>query len=189
MCSYPNEKWSLSKPTCRVKSLNLWLNNVSKFLKWGVSASCTFVLRDGLPAVRKNQTREEELPIRCLGLTPGQRLVKNEITRCAALSGKRYHSFFWLPPGQQRRRWWSDMKKIPQGTENSVPCMPASSLLPKSIKKEEETGLLSLLIITTSPSQLSAVRCVFFNLDIFVENKNKIGPFPLERTQPLAQLD
>lgn len=137
-------------------------------------------LETGCLQLWKNKLERKSFQFGVLGsrLT---RLVKNKITRCAALSGKCYHSFFLLPPGQQWRRWWSDMKKIPQGSENSVPCMPASFSLPKSIKKEEETGLLSLLIITTSPSQLSAVFCVvffFFNLDIFVENNNKIGPFP-----------
>lgn len=48
------------------------------------------------------------------------------------------------------------MKKIPQGTENSGSYMPESFLLPRSIYKIG-AGLLSLLIIVTTLSQLSVI--------------------------------
>lgn len=66
---------------------------------------------------------------------------------------------FLVSPDQQQRLWESDMKKISQGTENSIPYTPMSFLLPKSIKKQELDFevFLSLLLISADSQQFFVV--------------------------------
>lgn len=84
----------------------------------------------------------------------------NKMATCAALLGECHHSIFVLAPDGQWRLRESEMKTIPWGTENAAPDMPESFLPPKSIKKIE-SGLLRLLIIVSTLSQLSAIFLLF----------------------------